>query len=138
MEERPFSDISYQQFLNEEKLMGSKCKKCGALYTPPRPICVKCKGYEMEWVEMKGKGKLSAFTVVTVGPPWMVKLGYDRKNPYCSGVVTLEEGTRVVARIEDVDASNPESIKVGTPLAVDYIHLGEGEERETLLAFKSS
>jgi uncharacterized OB-fold protein len=30
MEERPFSDISYEQFLSEEKLMGSRCKKCDA------------------------------------------------------------------------------------------------------------
>lgn len=136
MEERPFSDISYQKFLNEEKLMGSKCKKCGALYTPPRPICIKCRGGEMEWVEIKGKGKLAAFTSIVVGPPLMVELGYDRKNPYCSGVVQLEEGTRVVARIEGVDTKNPENIKVGIPLTVDYLHHGEGEKMKTFLAFK--
>ena len=136
MEERPFSDISYEKFLNEEKLMGSRCRKCGGLYTPPRPICIKCQGDEMEWVEIKGKGKLAAFTTITVGPPWMVELGYDRKNPYCSGVVELEEGTRVVARIEGVDASKPEAIKVGIPLTVEFLHHGEGEEMKTFLAFR--
>jgi len=35
MEEMPFNDISYRQFLNEEKLMGSRCKKCHALFLPP-------------------------------------------------------------------------------------------------------
>ena len=136
MEERPFSDISYEKFLNEEKLVGSKCKKCGALYTPPRPICIKCQGGEMEWVEMKGKGKLAAFTAIAVGPPWMVELGDDRTNPYCSGVVELEEGTRVVARIEGVDASRPEAIKVSTPLTVEFLHQGEGEKMKTFLAFR--
>ena len=35
MEDRPFSDISYELFLNQEKLMGSKCKGCGTQYVPP-------------------------------------------------------------------------------------------------------
>ena len=137
MEERTFSDISYRQFLNEEKLMGSKCKKCGALSVPPRPICRECYSSEMEWVEMKGKGKLAAFTCISVGPPFMVAEGYDRKNPYCSGVVELEEGARAVARIEGVDTTKPETIKVGMPLTVKFLHRGEGETLKTFLAFES-
>jgi len=136
MEERPFSDITYEQFLNEEKLMGSKCQKCGALYVPPRPICIKCYANEMDWVEMKGKGKLAAFTSIYVGPPSMVEMGYDRKNPYCSGVVKLEEGVRVVARIEGVNTNKPETIEVGTPLTVEFLHHGEGEKIRTFLAFR--
>lgn len=138
MEEKPFSDISYEQFLNEEKLMGSKCKKCGTLFAPPRSICIKCHGTDMEWVEMKGKGKLAAFTCIAVGPPFMIKEGYDRAHPYCSGAVELEEGVRVVARIEGVDTTKPETIKIGTPLTVTYLHRGEGEGMRTFLAFKPS
>jgi len=136
MAERPFNDISYEQFLNEEKLMGSRCKKCGTLFVPPRSICIKCYATEMEWVEMKGKGKLAAFTCISVGPPFMVAEGYDRKRPYVSGVVALEEGTRAVARIEGVDGSKPETIKIGAPLQVEFLHRGEGDNLETLLAFK--
>ena len=136
MEERPFNDISYEQFLNEEKLMGSRCQKCGALSLPPRSICIKCYSSQMEWVEMKGKGKLAAFTCIAVGPPFMIAEGYDRKRPYVSGVVALEEGTRAVARIEGVDGSKPETIKIGAPLQVEFLHRGEGDNLETFLAFK--
>lgn len=136
MEERPFSDISYEQFLREEKLMGSRCKECGALFVPPRSICVKCFSSEMEWVEMKGKGRLAAFTCISVGLPFMIAEGYDRKHPYCSGVVELEEGGRVDARIEGVDANKPEDIKIGMPLSVKFLHRGEGENAETYLAFR--
>ena len=136
MEQRTFSDNSYQQFLNEEKLMGSKCQKCGTLYTPPRPICIKCYGTEMQWVEMKGKGKLAAFTCIAVGPPFMIKEGYDRKHPYISGVIELEEGVKVDARIEGVDGNKPETIKVGTPLTAKYLHRDEGENAQTFLAFE--
>lgn len=135
MEERPFTDFSYQQFLNEEKLMGSKCRKCGALYAPPRPICISCHGTDMEWVEMKGKGQLYAFTSIAVGPGFMIAEGFDRKNPYISGVVKLEEGVRVDARIEGVDGNKPETIKIGTPLTVRFLHRGEGEDIKTYLAF---
>ena len=136
MEERPFNDISYEQFLNEEKLMGSRCKKCGALSVPPRSICIKCYSSQMDWVEIKGKGKLAAFTCISVGPPFMIAEGYDRKRPYVSGVVALEQGTRVVARIEGVDGSKPETIKIGAPLQVEFLHRGEGDNLETFLAFK--
>jgi hypothetical protein len=136
MEERPFSDISYGQFLNEEKIMGTKCKKCDALFAPPRPICIKCHSSEMDWVEMKGEGKLSAFTCIAVGPPFMIAQGYSRKNPYISGVVELEGGVRVDARIEGVDATRPGDIKVGMPMKAKFLHRGEGENQETFLAFE--
>lgn len=136
MEERPISALSFHKFLNEEKLMGSKCKKCGTLFLPPRPVCFECYSREMEWVEMKGKGKLLTFTVIYVGPPWMVAEGYDRKHPYASGVVELEEGVRIDARIEGINTTNPETVKIGTPLTVDFIHSGEGENAKTYLAFK--
>lgn len=136
MEERPLSDISYYKFIDEEKLMGSRCKKCEELYVPPRHFCIKCHGSDMDWHQMEGNGKLAAFTCIFIGPPFMVQQGFDRKNPYCTGVVELEEGTRVVARIEGVDAGDPESIKVGTPLEVEFLHRGEGDEEVVSLAFR--
>ena len=136
MEVMPFNDISYERFLSKEKLMGSRCRKCGAFFVPPRTICIKCSGIEMEWIEMKGKGKLAAFTCIAIGPPFMAKEGYDRKHPYVSGVVELEEGVKVVARIEGVDGSKPETIKIGTPLQVQFLHSGEGGNLTTFLAFR--
>lgn len=136
MEARSFSDISYEQFLNGDRLMGSRCRQCSALSVPPRSVCVKCYASDMEWVEMKGKGKLAAFTSIAVGPPFMVQEGYSRERPYVSGVVELEEGARVVARIEGVDGSKPESIRVGTPLKVEFLHRKDGEDVTTFLAFR--
>ena len=136
METRSFSDNSYEQFLNEDKLMGSRCRQCSSLSVPPRPICVKCYASDMEWVEMKGKGKLAAFTSIAVGPPFMVQEGYSRERPYVSGVVELEEGARVVARIEGVDGTRPESIRLGTPLRVEFLHRKDGDSIATFLAFR--
>jgi len=136
METRSFSDNSYEQFLNEDRLMGSRCRQCSALSVPPRPLCVKCYASDMEWVEMKGKGKLAAFTSIAVGPPFMIQEGYSRERPYVSGVVELEEGARVVARIEGVDGTRPESIRVGAPLRVEFLHRKDGDSIATFLAFR--
>jgi uncharacterized OB-fold protein len=51
--------------------------------------------------------------------------------------VELAEGTRVDARIEGVDATRPEEIKVGMPMKVKYLHRGDGPDRTTFLAFEA-
>lgn len=136
MEERPISDHWFEEFLKEERLMGSRCRDCGALFVPPRALCIECHGDALQWAEMGGRGKLAAFTSIFIGPPAMVEEGYDRKNPYCTGVVELEESPRVVARIEGVDARNPESIETGTPLEACFLHRGSDADRKTILAFR--
>lgn len=136
MEDSPFNDTSYEQFLNRGKIMGSKCKKCGALALPPRSICVSCLGSEMEWVQFNGTGKLAAFTSIVVAPPYMVKEGFNRNNPYVVGVVELNEGVKTVARIVGFDAKKPEQIKVGTPLKAEFIKKEEGADIKTILAFR--
>ena len=115
---RPFTEAAFNQYLAEHKLMAACCSKCGGVNVPPRGICPKCRGEEMEWVEVSGRGKLAGFTVIYSGPTFMVEQGFDRKNPYVSGIVKLEEGTFISARITGLDISKPEQIKIGTPLTV--------------------
>ena len=92
----------------------------------------------MDWEALKGTGRLIAFTCISIGPPFMVQRGYDRNNPYCSGVVELDEGMRTAARIEGVNCKNPKSIKPGTRVAVDFPPRNEGERMQGCLIFKVS
>jgi uncharacterized OB-fold protein len=48
MPEARFNDISYQRFLEQQKLMGCRCRSCGARYVPPRPLCTQCYGSDLE------------------------------------------------------------------------------------------
>ena len=137
MYDRPFNDNSYEQFLKEGKIMGAKCKKCGALALPPRPICTSCFSSEMEWVPFRGAGKLAAFTSIVVAPPPMVKEGFGKNNPYVVGVVELEEGAKIVARITGVDARKPAGIMVGTSLKAEFLRSGQGPDPKTFLAFRA-
>jgi hypothetical protein len=136
MEKKPLNDTSYEQYLNERRIMGSRCKKCSALALPPRPICIKCHGNELDWVEFKGHGKLAALTSIVVAPPTMAREGFGRNNPYIVGVVELEEGVKAVVRITGVDAKKPETIQVGTPLKADFLTKGDGQAQQTTLVFK--
>ncbi len=135
--ENEFYSAAYERFISQGKLMGSKCRKCGTIYVPPRPICPKCHTHEMELMAMKGKGKLAAYTVITVGPPMMVEEGFNRESPYCSGVVELEEGARITARILGVDVTKPDQIKIGTPVTVEYQERMHDGEKMTFTAFRA-
>ena len=136
MDQREFTVFSFNEFLNEGKLMGSKCVKCGAQYLPPRPLCTECNSTEMEWVQFPGNGTLAAFTAISVGPTMMIQEGFDRTNPYCSGIVQLDEGPKISGRIVGVDTQNPENIKVGTRVVIDFQQRSEKDVVKTYLGFK--
>jgi uncharacterized OB-fold protein len=132
---RPFSAASFDKYLSEHKLMAARCTQCGGLYVPPRAICPTCQSEELEWVETSGTGKLAAFTVIYSGPTFMMEQGFDRKNPYVSGIVELEEGPRISARITGLDPAKPAEIRIGTSLSLDFVEVGEGGAKKVYLAF---
>ena len=132
---RPFTAASFNQYLAEHKLMGTRCPACDRLFLPPRAICPGCHGDALAWAELSGAGKLAAFTSVYVGPSAMVAQGYDRNNPYLTGIVELAEGVKISARILGLDAKAPDVAWIGTPMTVTFLDRGEGEGKSTVLAF---
>lgn len=129
---RPFTAASFNQFLQEKKLMASRCTSCAALFLPPRAICPECHHDQMKWEPMSGEGKLAAFTAVHIAPTFMTQQGYGRNKPYLSGVVELTEGVKISAQIEGIDATKPESIQLDTPLIVEFLE----REDQVYLTFK--
>lgn len=137
MTENTFSQSEFNHLLAEHRLMAAKCRDCGCLFLPPRPMCGECFGRSLEWVELEGTGELAAFTIVHIAPTAMLEAGYGQDNPYCSGIVRLKEGVSISAQILGLDVHNPERIEIGTPLRVEFIDRGEGEARKTLLGFRT-
>ena len=117
---RDFNSNSFYTYLTEGKLMGIRCKRCTQLSVEPRPLCPSCHASDIEWHEYSGTGYLSTFTCISIVPVRMEQKGYGRNNPYCSGVITLTEGPRISARLSQVDASNPQTIKSGMSLRIDF------------------
>jgi uncharacterized protein len=129
---------AFRQALKNKKLIASKCQKCGAMFLPPRPVCPGCREGVMSAVAVTGKGKLVAFTVITTPPPLMVEEGYGRDNPYACGVVELEGGPKVTARILGVDVKHPENIKIGTQVEVEFVETLHNGEKRVYLAFRAA
>jgi uncharacterized OB-fold protein len=69
-------------YLEQGKLMGTKCKKCGIHYFPPRADCYHSLDSDMEWFEVKGAGKLLSFSTLTFAPT-----GFTQDLPYTIAVL---------------------------------------------------
>ena len=136
--QRPFTAASFQAYMNEGKLMGSRNRETGEVFVPPRPIDPGTHGNNMEWVELSGRGTLAAFTSVYIGTSAMIDAGYDRKKPYVAGVVELEEGPRISAQILGLDAARPDMGWIGRPLRATFVERGAGEKRRAYLAFEAA
>jgi len=102
--------VKFLEALKEGRLVGTKCKKCGKKYLPPRGHC-KCGSHEVEWYEAPTRGNLFSYTLVTFPPDSMTKYA-----PYIVAVAELEDGSRLLAQITGV--SPKKTLQVGLPVQV--------------------
>ena len=86
------------------RLIGSKCKKCGRIFYPPRKVCL-CGSTDMEEVELPKRGKIISYTTVYYAPR-----EFQKYAPYVVAIVELENGTRILAQITDI---NPSEVHIG-------------------------
>ena len=132
---QPFTAHTFQQFLDQGLLKGSRCQDCQQVYLPVRALCPHCGQTNLEWVEFSGKGTLVAFTSVYISPTFMIEAGFGRDAPYLTGVVELEDGPRISARILGLDAENPTAVEIGTPLQFTVVEIGTDQDAFSQLAF---
>jgi len=98
------------------ELLIQRCASCGSLRHPPGPMCPKCRSTEWDTVRATGRGEVFSF-VVHHHPPVP---GFQ--IPYVVALVELEEGTRLVANVVDVD---PAAVTIGMPVEVTFLDVGE-------------
>ena len=93
------------------ELMIKRCDACGHHVRPVALVCTRCHGRELTWVPASGDGTLVSWVVV-----------HGRDGPTVVGIVELDEGPWLDARLVDVDAAG---LGVGEPLAVVFVDAGE-------------
>jgi len=91
--------------LEQGKVMGTKCRKCGLQFFPPRADCYHCLSSDMEWFEVSGTGKLLSYSKLEYGPA-----GFEGDIPYRIAILDFGD-YRVFGRIANDLADN--EIKVG-------------------------
>ena len=68
--------------LEDNKVMGTRCRDCGKAFFPPRADCHQCFTSNMEWFEVSGKGKLVTYSRLQYAP-----IGFEKDVPYCIALV---------------------------------------------------
>ena len=102
-------------YLEAGKVMATRCKKCGTSYFPPRVDCPSCLSSDVEWLEVKEKGKLLTYTVVNYGPT-----GFEADAPYTLALGEFD-GIQILARLSrDI---KQDDIKPGMSLTVSPVKL---------------
>ena len=81
-------------YLEEGKLMGTRCKASGRHYFPPRAHCHESLSGDMEWFEVTGTGKLMSFSTLKYAPT-----GFKEDLPYTIALIDYGE-YKVFGRID--------------------------------------
>ena len=103
----------YRRYLESGRLGFQRCAGCGTAIFYPRVLCPVCGGAELAWETCSGRGTVYATTAV-----------YRRDgDPYNVVLVDLEEGFRMISRVEGVPA---EEVEIGTRVALRVDRDDEG------------
>ena len=106
---------TYYDSLEQGKILGRKCPKCGAVEWPPVYACNTCGSLETEWVEMSGKGELQMLIMPTV---MSFKPALKDLEPYAYGAVKTAEGPERNVMILGVTKQNEAYIREHMPYPV--------------------
>lgn len=79
------------------RLLGSRCRSCGAEFFPPVKVCKRCGSRDVEEVEMPKTGVLVSYTKLTE-PSYE----FEEYAPIYLGFIRLDNGVQLVAQLTDV------------------------------------
>lgn len=86
--------VAYRERLDRGELAYQECGSCGRTVFYPRVICPACGSTELTWRASAGLGTVYATTA----------LHPRGTDPYNVAMVDLDEGFRMMSRVEDVPA----------------------------------
>lgn len=111
--------------LEQKKIVGNKCPKCGDIFVPPRKICGKCNvtiPLDQNWVDLPDTGTLINYTIT------LYKVS-DRgsrkvKKPQIIGMINIDgSNTGIVYRVLDMA---PEDVRIGMKVKIKWEEIPKG------------
>ena len=105
----------YNEALQQNKLLGLRCRECGAITVPPRMVCGQCAGPDMDITELSGRGEIQTFTTVYVAP--------ERRQdeaPYIIVLVQLDEGPWLMGNLAGVDPGQADMELIGRRVMMEH------------------
>lgn len=98
-------------------LPGRRCAGCGKLSVDDGRSCPFCASEGGDYVTLSGRARLVSWTTIRVAPA-----RYATEVPYAVGLLELEEGLRLTARL----AADPERLAAGQPLVLASLDPARG------------
>ena len=115
----PGPDAEYAAFLAEGKFHIQYSPAADRYVFYPRLICPYTGSDELEWREVSGRGTVHATTVVRRKP--------DRGGDYNVVLVDLEEGARMMSRVDGIE---PTAVEIGMAVEAEIV---EEEDRHIVV-----
>ena len=106
----------FVDYLEQGKIMATKCQQCGTKYSPPQTECSNCLSGNVEWFEINPSCRLITFTVVRYGPA-----GFESRAPYTIAVAEFNDGLRMLGHLSN--SIQQSDIKVGMKLKITPVKL---------------
>lgn len=101
--------------LQERRFETTSCKGCGRAFFPPKPLCPRCGGGELEWAALPREGTLYAFTTQ--------QKAIRFSEPDVLGIVELDGGAaRMLTKIR----APIERLRIGMRLRLDFVEIEGG------------
>jgi uncharacterized OB-fold protein len=100
----------------EGKLRVQRCEHCRTHVFIPQPVCPRCLGTQLAWVDSSGLGTVYSYTVVhrPQRPEFAV--------PYVVAIVELDEGFHMLTNLVDCE---PGDVEVGMPVVVRFQRMSD-------------
>ena len=100
------------------RLRIARCQGCGWRLHPPRPLCPKCRGRDIRFEPVSGRGTVYSYTINRYA--WFPGM----PPPYVIAEVELEEqaGLKITTGIV---GCAPEAVRIGMAVSVAFEQVGE-------------
>ena len=105
--------------LENKKIVGNKCPKCGDVFVPPRKICGKCNvviPLNENWIDLPETGELMNYTTTY----YKINDRSDRrvKKPQIIGIVKIDgSSTGLIYRLLDLE---PDELNIGMKMKIEW------------------
>ena len=123
------SYISLPSYLNtieqRYRFVGKRCEMCGAIFFPPRLICLECGHGKMEKIKLSGDGTILTYTVIARGgAPTEFDDLQNMTGDYAVALVELKEGPKITGQMTYCE---PGDLKIGQKVKAVFRVLYEQE-----------
>jgi uncharacterized OB-fold protein len=130
MNERPVpvpdSDTApFWEGARQGELRIQRCGACGRHVFYPRALCPHCGADSPEWVVAAGRGSVYSFTIVH-----RTSEEFRSEVPFTVGLVELDEGVRMMARLDVAEPAVGMRVQVAFKRVSDELSLPHFKEAE--------